>query len=473
MNLSYTGSGKIYYKEKVYKTDLYLNSDEGGILIIINVNDGHASYLELPLEINCFTGELSNGFKFTLINNIRIKMLSKVSEGITEFHYSSRYMINGLGGKDNNKIGFEKINFGIPNILEWGGISGYKETEDNGLTSNFDNTEINIFKNDDYEINYYIVSSMLPFSSDLLKENITLEQSGYISIKSLQHEKDLESFMNIYESTKKLIELSILMRIYPREITGFTKDAYFTIEEEKFPRDLAINAYIIRKNNTNDIIFSVTRRFLTLNELVKNNSFNKYFEKKDLLDPIFELYMELIYTEHMSPIRVFLNVIQALETYHSRFKSNNIKDFKKRIKEVILIKRPESYIEEDTKFLMARSRKFITLESRLADLLLAEFNFRFDIGDISYTDFPNIIAQTRHYYTHYDENIKKRSRVLTEEELGIYNRSLIYILEYYILNELGFINTKKIREKLNERWGGVSQTLSVLKASKDIINKEK
>lgn len=38
MNLNYTSSGKNYYNEGVFKSDLYLNTDEGGTLIIINGN---------------------------------------------------------------------------------------------------------------------------------------------------------------------------------------------------------------------------------------------------------------------------------------------------------------------------------------------------------------------------------------------------------------------------------------------------
>ena len=158
----------------------------------------------------------------------------------------------------------------------------------------------------------------------------------------------------------------------------------------------------------------------------------------------------------MSNIRAFLNTVQALETYHSRFKANTLEEYKKRIKEVILKDRPEEFVENDKKFLMANSYKFITLESRIADLLVADFNIYFDTGDIKHLDFPNIIANTRNYYIHYDENIKKKSKILTSEELGIYTRALIYILEYYILIELGFSNLENIKKKLNDRWGSIS-----------------
>lgn len=148
-------------------------------------------------------------------------------------------------------------------------------------------------------------------------------------------------------------------------------------------------------------------------------------------------------------MRAFLNVTQALETYHSRFKyGGDIKGFVERIDEVILKKRPYSARKEDTKFLMAKSKKFVTLKSRLAELLLAEFNIHFYTGKIKYIDFPNTITVTRNYYTHYDEKLK--SRIIKKSELASYVRILIAILEYYILEELGFKDNEFRRSKVAE-----------------------
>lgn len=163
---------------------------------------------------------------------------------------------------------------------------------------------------------------------------------------------------------------------------------------------------------------------------------------------------------------MFLNLVQALETYHSRIVTNNLTKFRNRIDTVILKNRPEEWKEEDRKFLLANSRKFITLESHLADLLLSEFQYRFDTGNIEYYDFPNVIALTRNYYIHYDESIKNKGRVLSEEELSIYNRCLFGVLEYYLMKEIGFSDTNVIRKKLKERWGEISDTLSIIEASK-------
>ena len=60
MKLNYTGSGKVFFQETEYDCDLYLNEEQGGILLKINVYRQIASYLELPLEMDFISGELSN-----------------------------------------------------------------------------------------------------------------------------------------------------------------------------------------------------------------------------------------------------------------------------------------------------------------------------------------------------------------------------------------------------------------------------
>ena len=191
-----------------------------------------------------------------------------------------------------------------------------------------------------------------------------------------------------------------------------------------------------------------------------------YFGKHEKLAPIVELFLEPLYVKINSNTRIFLNIVQALETYHSRFVTNSIDEYRVKVDHLSKA-RPIENAEELKKFLLANSNKFITLKSRLADLLFADGNIFFDTGKIQRNDFPSVIAHSRNYYIHYDESIKEKYRVLSEEELQIYNRALLQILEYYILLEFGFsVDTVELKNKLIERWGNISQDLDILDISK-------
>lgn len=119
---------------------------------------------------------------------------------------------------------------------------------------------------------------------------------------------------------------------------------------------------------------------------------------------------------------------------------------------------------------MANSKRFITLESRLADLLYANGIIYFDTGDIPQIDFPAVIARTRNYYIHYDESLKVNNRIMSPDELSIYNAVLFQILEYYILSELGF-SFEDNERIIRARWENVSRSLSILKASRSKTEK--
>lgn len=468
MKLKYNGSGEIFYNKKLYKCDLYINREYGGILIKISAEGAFASFIELPISFDFLSGQLSTGFKFSLLNCNRKETKGLVSEGRTVFSYSAEYMIEGMGGELENHISFNKVLFELSNVIEWGNISGYAIGEKDEIISN-EECELKIYENDNYSIKYIVGKSMLPIVfSDLLYENISLKQTGNIEI-ICQEEKTINEFMEILLKIKRLIEISTLSKINIRKISGYNSEYYDLCGDKKYERQISIISSKIKQENNfeENRYYTKKREWIKLPELVENESFIKYFSKYEKLEPIIELYLQIIESNEMSNTRAFLNIVQALETYHSRFKANTLEEYKKRIDEVILKDRPKDFIENDKKLLMANSHKFITLESRIADLLVAEFNIYFDTGDIKYIDFPRIIANTRNYYIHYDDSLKEKTRILTNDELGIYTRTLIYMLEYYILIELGFQNYENIKKKLNDRWGGVSQTLEIKNLSKD------
>lgn len=465
MKLNYMGSGKVYFNDQEYRCDLYINENEGGILININIANARASFFDLPMNIDFLVGQLSTGFKFSLISCKRHGMSNNISEGRSVYTYHSKYLVKGVGEKTDKSLELSMMNFRVDNILAWGGVSAYKVSDNFELSHNYD-VKKEVYKNDEFVVEYWVSNSMLPVvPSDLLKENIVLNQSANIEI-TFKNEESIDKFAEIFNKIKRLIELSTLRYIYPSKLTGRSNNIYDMYDKKKVERPIEIISCDLN-NEESKVDYIESMKWIKLSELIDNDSFSKYFSKYEIFEPVIELYLEIIYSKTISNRRVFLNIVQALETYHSRFKTNNLNEFKKRIRTVILKDRPKEWVEKDRTFLMANSYKFITLESRLADLLLAEFQIHFDTGDIKYYDFPNVIANTRNYYIHYDESIKERGRILTENELSIYNRSLLYILEYYILTELGFSNKLMIIKKLNERWGRISETLSIIKYSNE------
>ena len=421
MELSYQGSGSVELQGKIRQCHLYLNKEEGGILLEIDVNDGFASILELPDRIQELKVKLSNGAKFILFNAFRSKgVSSNISAGISVFSFGAEYLVSGFGSLDKFNNKFKSISFEISGVMKWGGKAAYSISNDYGLYGNSNNSTL-IYKDESTIIKYQVSGSMLPIhESQLFVDKIELNQRTLIEIEFIE-ETSIDAFFDLFEKIKRLIELTLVEEIKVHKIQGLS-DLEFDVYDNgcKIPRTLDIISPIIRKDRFQGSYYGryILKTF-SLVDLIENNSFKYYFESYSKLKPVLDLYMELLYTKGISPVRLFLNVVQALETYHSRFKAGSIEEFKNRVK----------YLTDDRtdgmeSFLLGKSKKFITLESRLSDLLIAEYQVYFITGDINRIDFPKVLANTRNYYIHYDENIKNNRRVLTEEELSIYNNCL-------------------------------------------------
>ncbi len=468
MQIPFRGSGVVYFSDKVYKCALYYSETCGGIVLQIRhrPNHGLGDYLELPLEIDELCGELDSGYEFTLIDLERGEMSNDISSGMTVYTYYAEYLLSGIKNDSFEKQTFSNVSFVLANIVEWGEESVYYIGESHELKAKEKPVYKTLYQDDNSLIRYRVVGDYLPcVNMELLRENIELRQQGIIEIE-FKTEHDFKDFVNTFDKLKSLFEIALLGKVRVEEMYGFSNKTKDNYGDKSFERQIDIyGRRITKKGDAGGFAERPMRlRKITLSNLIDNSSFDVYMKKHEQLQPILDLYIEQFYLRG-GATRVFLNIVQALETYHSRFVTNDMKVFKKRIDSLMqgLSATNADYIKSA---LLANSKKFITLESRLADLLYAEGKIHFDTGDVKHEDFPSVIAHTRNYYIHYDEEIRKNYEVFTSAELSIYVRVLFQILEYYILSELGF-SVENRSKMIHDRWGGVSRDLEILKTSRN------
>ena len=220
----------------------------------------------------------------------------------------------------------------------------------------------------------------------------------------------------MFDKLKRLIEIAVLRRINIERVTAYSSEIVYYLGDTTIEQPIDVYGQNIKEEAIKENINNHSWKWINLSELINNNSFEHYYGKHEKLAPIVELFLEPLYVNASSNTRIFLNIVQALETYHSRFVTNSIDVYKAKV-DRLAEAQPTDYAEELKKFLLANSNKFITLESRLADLLFADGRVFFDTGKIQQIDFPSVIAHSRNYYIHYDEGIKEKHRVLSEEEL--------------------------------------------------------
>jgi len=169
MEVQYRGSGKIFYKDKDYRCDLYYNEKLGGVLIDINHMENMGNSLELPIEIDYLSGQLENGFKFILYKSIRTKTNNMISYGKTVYTYEAENIFCGVGGKEQKTLSFYKVEYTLSDIVEWGEVVAYEIGEKYELIAK-EALESVLYESIEVSIVYKVYGSMLPIiKSELLR----------------------------------------------------------------------------------------------------------------------------------------------------------------------------------------------------------------------------------------------------------------------------------------------------------------
>ncbi len=189
-----------------------------------------------------------------------------------------------------------------------------------------------------------------------------------------------------------------------------------------------------------DVVDENSRRWtflFNLSEVYERGALHAWFEKRDELEPVVDLYT-LAYTDRVpSAMALFLNLMQALETYHVRFVCDSVKTYKKRVDCLV---ENTSGADSDVHDLLCdggqQGSKSLYLKSRISDLLYAGGRRPVSPKHMSFVDFPQKLVDTRNYYTHFSPD--KKDKAFGKEELPIVNAELMALLEYHLMLTLGF-----------------------------------
>lgn len=166
---------------------------------------------------------------------------------------------------------------------------------------------------------------------------------------------------------------------------------------------------------------------------------------------------------------LFLNLAQALETYHARFVCDDLKQYVRMIdtflRETYELEADAEYSENEKSWRRIlinqdedKSRS-IVLKSRLGYLFLARFEYVFSFLDYSREDFIERMVHTRNYYTHYSPD--KERLIFPFRKLPYVNGILMAVLQYYMMREIG-IPDGRIKKKVGMQIEGVMRSYRIM-----------
>lgn len=402
------------------------------------------SYANMP----AISGKINSGAIVTLFNNKCINNHTNVGQ-MQRICFKSDYLI--WSSKVEKNARYNELVCILKNAFAWTQLSVF-ETTDTGIKvkENADEREFSWFG---VKVKFSVFSNET-FGGPFDSEEKTIVQRVSLTIASEQ-KRTIGELISIRDNILAMISFAVKNNINVEEEYFLDYDDSYLIAEK-------IKQYhkhhLLSSQRELEIYDSKVWDYnFTLNQISSDKDINKELEK---LVPIFNLYLSLFKYRDMPLEMVFLNIVQALETFHSRFfyrdkKKKYVESVMERFSGSVNFDQLKKKLLSDTQ--MDENCSYIILVSRLNDLLIGNYNTIFYDYWGCEEDYGQIIADTRHYYTHYGSS--KEEKALKGDNLGEAIFVLSSLLEYHICLILGIDIEKKVRQSLSNHnaWKQLEQ----------------
>jgi hypothetical protein len=421
--------------------------------------DEHTFMGKSYANIAVITGYINTGAVVTLFNNKCINNHTQVGQ-TQRLAFSCEYLIWSKEIQTDAK--YNELVCTLNNAFAWTRMSVF-ETTDDGIRrkEHADSREFSWFG---MKIKFTVFSNE-GFWSDFDSEEKTIVQRVQLSISN-DEKHTIDEFVSIRDKILALISFAIKNNVNVEDeyLVDYDDSYYITENFENYHKHYLI--YAQRELNIYDM--KIWDYNFTLDLLPDDKDINKELEK---LVPVFNLYLSLFKYKEMPVEMVFLNIVQALETFHSRFfyedkKKKYVESVMQRFSTSIIFNELKGKLLSDTQ--MDENCNYIILVSRLNDLLIGNYNTLFIDYWRCEEDYAQKIADTRHYYTHYGKS--KEKKALKGDELKDAIFILSRLLEYHICLILGIDIEEKVRQSLSSHhsWKQLEKAqLSEMKVDKN------
>ena len=276
-----------------------------------------------------------------------------------------------------------------------------------------------------------------------MQKEATIKQETEIKIETSE-DKSFEDYRRIMYHIQNFLTLGITEPVYPLAIAGLTGVNKEMIEDKVHypPVEIFYRLSDIPKSHKPLHPFDMLFTFKDI-----SNSFESFlrnwFEKEDLLEPVYNLYFGTLYNPRMYLEHRFLSLIQAIESFHQRTyggEYSSDEDYKV-VYDALVNSIPEgvrSGLKDRLKEYLKYGNEF-SLRKRLKEIF--DKNQEILDGHIGNKKaFIEKVVDTRNYQTHHDEELKERAA--SGEDLYRLIQKLKMLLEICLLTELGFTSEK-------------------------------
>lgn len=422
-----------------------------------------------PKEI-IILGLLDNNEEITLYRcSGRIKNFEFV-KGIPSLSFNVEYVFRKIHFEDEQDIKLKSISVQYSHLEKWigkSGIQAFVSQEENKIWISYQppsNIHLTKIGNLDLDITFspiYVNPFDFYFGATYYKANI--EQKTYLTIQNSCNQP-IDDCINLLISFRDFLSFAMTKATSVIEIAGkadviYTKpvqqaNGAFTLEEEVRETQVIIMFGLWNSTKSSEIKLSPNEMLFLFSDVENNlgSVFETWINKRGVYESVFDLLMITMYTPSLYLHYGFLNIIQALEAYHTSKYEGSYQDRKvyekglcKKFLEVLKnfpseSVNPENGISDEFRNALKgklKSQTRFTLETRLKEILSDVFsllpnNF---IGSVEDRElFSRRASETRNALTHHDK--EKRKQAARGQELFQLFHTLTVILQTCLLREL-------------------------------------
>ncbi len=371
----------------------------------------------------------------------------------SESAYSISQILVGAHFTKTEEIRFKRVIIGFSHLNEWVGVSGIEIEPPRDVNGEW---KIKYRRPPDFHgptVGDNTVS--ITFGSRLptrraVQSEARVEQRAYFMVASTDR-KQLNECWKLVRSVQDLLTIAVGSAVHILSLEGDIE-----LETAESP-PLRVKLYSAQPGFPKTIE-SIHPAFMTFTlSTVKKycdftNMMKQWLEKNEKLEPVRGLYSMTLWERSTYLENDFLNLVQAIESYHRRFATNyemNPEAHEKRLEEIL------GTVKEDYRDWLRNELQFSnepSLPKRLREIV-GRYNETIKKTVADEGDFLDTIVLTRHYHTHYDERLKNKAA--SGQKLFKLTHILKLLLEMCLVEEMGF-NREQIRLMFQRKAEGVA-----------------
>ena len=296
--------------EKQISGTLRFTIGEGAVLDLIGSFKDNKG-LNKMLEPEIILGSSSDGKNVTLHKCFETERRVS-SPGFQTSSFYTNLVFIGTHFQKSEDIKFKSISVHYLHLDEWANISGFdiQHPPDREVVIKYKLPEpVKATINDDYKI-YIVIQVKYPTLSVVQKET-NIKQKTYIKIEASE-EKSFEGYMKVMYHIQNFLSLGVTEPVHPLNIEG-TTEVNKTVTEDRTTHYPHVEifyklTYISTVSKTLlpfDMLFTFRDISVRFESFLKN-----WFEKAELLEPVYDLYFGTLYNPRMYLQHRFLSLVQ-------------------------------------------------------------------------------------------------------------------------------------------------------------------